>query len=131
MTHRCYLWTFCTTRLNPVKAVVYHFADNRSSQYVREFLGLKSKGAWSSTLITYDYVGYQACFDLGVTEGGCMRRADFFTIKNSISPSHSRPSITPGVSTHRAVQICGATSVCGITQSRRFDRPRSQGSVVS
>jgi putative transposase len=39
-----------------------------------------------------------------------VRRADFFTIKNSFSPDHFRPSITPGVSTYRIVQICGATS---------------------
>jgi transposase len=36
-THRSYLWTFCTTRLNPVKAVVYRFADNRAGSNVREF----------------------------------------------------------------------------------------------
>ena len=39
-----------------------------------------------------------------------VRRADFFTIKNSFSPDHPRPSHMPGVSTYRAVQIRGATS---------------------
>jgi hypothetical protein len=39
-----------------------------------------------------------------------VRRADFFTIKNSFSPDHFRPSFMPGVSTYRAVQIRRATS---------------------
>ena len=37
---------------------------------------------------------------------------DFLTIENSFSPSRRRPSIVPGVSTYRAVQICGTTSAC-------------------
>src|SRR5208283_815564 len=40
-----------------------------------------------------------------------VRRADFLTIKNSFSPDRFRSSIMPGVSTYRAVQICGATSI--------------------
>jgi hypothetical protein len=39
-----------------------------------------------------------------------VRRANFSTIKNPFSPSHSRSSFTPRVSTYPAVQICGATS---------------------
>ena len=40
-----------------------------------------------------------------------VRRADFLTIENLFSPGPSRPSLTPEVSTYRAVQNCGATSV--------------------
>ena len=39
-----------------------------------------------------------------------VRRADFLTIENSFWPSLHRLGLTPGVSTYRAVQICGATS---------------------
>ena len=38
-THRAYLWSYCTTSFNPVKAVVFDFADSRGGQHVREFLG--------------------------------------------------------------------------------------------
>ena len=39
-THRAYLWSYCTTSFNPMKAVVFDFADSRGGQHVREFLGL-------------------------------------------------------------------------------------------
>ena len=74
-THRSYFWTFCTTRYNPVQAVVYRFADNRAGSNVREFLGLQGESGWRGTLITDDYTGYKACFEQGVTEGGCMAHA--------------------------------------------------------
>ncbi len=74
-THRSYFWTFCTTRYSPIKAVVYRFADNRAGSNVREFLGLQGESGWRGTLITDDYTGYKACFEQGVTEGGCMAHA--------------------------------------------------------
>ena len=40
-----------------------------------------------------------------------VRRADFLTIKNPFSPDLPRPGFMPGVSTYRAVQIRGATSL--------------------
>jgi hypothetical protein len=39
-----------------------------------------------------------------------VRRPDFLTIENSLSPGHPRPGILLGVSTYRTVQISEATS---------------------
>jgi transposase len=77
-THRAYLWSYCTTVFNPMKAVVFDFADSRGGQHVRAFLGLpgsEHKPAWQGKLVTDDFSGYKACFDLGVTEVGCMAHA--------------------------------------------------------
>jgi hypothetical protein len=77
-THRAYLWTYCTTQFNPVKAVVYDFAETRGGQHVREFLGLPgttNKPGWRGSLVTDDFSGYKACFELGVIEAGCMAHA--------------------------------------------------------
>ena len=74
-THRAYLWSYCTTSFNPMRAVVFDFADSRGGQHVREFLGLSGTeqiSGWKGTLICDDFSGYKACFDLGVTEAGCM-----------------------------------------------------------
>jgi transposase len=77
-THRAYLWSYCTTQFNPMKAVVFDFAETRGGQHVREFLGLpgneRSPG-WKGSLVTDDFSGYKACFELGVTEAGCMAHA--------------------------------------------------------
>jgi transposase len=48
-THRAYLWSYCTTAFNTVKAVVFDFADSRGGQHVRDFLGLpgtQDKPGW-------------------------------------------------------------------------------------
>ncbi len=77
-THRAYLWSYCTTQYNPIKAVVFDFADSRGGQHVRSFLGLpgtKDKPGWQGKLVTDDFSGYKACFELGVTEVGCMAHA--------------------------------------------------------
>jgi transposase len=77
-THRAYLWSYCTTGFSPMKAVVFDFADSRGGQHVRDFLRLPGTGrqpAWKGKLVTDDYSGYKACFDLGVTEAGCMAHA--------------------------------------------------------
>ena len=69
------LWSYCTTPFNPIKAVVFDFADSRGGQHVRSFLGLpgtQGKPAWQGKLVTDDFSGYKACFELGVTEVGCM-----------------------------------------------------------
>ena len=34
-----YLWSYCTTSFNPMKAVVFDFADSRGGQHVRELPG--------------------------------------------------------------------------------------------
>jgi hypothetical protein len=77
-THRASLWSYCTTPFNPVKAVVFDFADSRGGQHVRDFLGLpgtKDKPGWQGKLVTDDFSGYKARFELGVTEVGCMALA--------------------------------------------------------
>ena len=74
-THRAYLWTYCTSIFNDTKAVVFDFADSRSGQNVRDFLGLPGKDGWKGKLVTDDFSGYKACFEHGVTEAGCMAHA--------------------------------------------------------
>jgi transposase len=77
-THRAYLWSYCSTQFNPMKAVVFDFAESRGGQHVRDFLGLPGTPArpgWSGKLVTDDFSGYKACFELGVTEVGCMAHA--------------------------------------------------------
>jgi transposase len=77
-THRACLWSYCTTSFNPMKAVVFDFADSRGGQHVREFLGLpgsEHQPGWKGKLVTDDFSGYKACFELGVTEVGCMAHA--------------------------------------------------------
>jgi transposase len=77
-THKAYLWSYCTTQFNPMKAVVFDFADSRAGQHVRNFLGLPGtdhKPGWKGKLVTDDFSGYKACFELGVTEAGCMAHA--------------------------------------------------------
>jgi len=84
-THRAYLWSYCTTRFNATKAVVFDFADSRGGQHVRSFLGLPNadditdtrdtKPGWQGRLVTDDFSGYKACYAMGVTEVGCMAHA--------------------------------------------------------
>jgi transposase len=74
-THRAYLWSYCTTQFSPVKAVVFDFADSRGGQHARAFLGLPGQHGWRGKLVCDDFSGYKACFELGVTEVGCMAHA--------------------------------------------------------
>ncbi|WP_425261983.1 IS66 family transposase [Rubrivivax sp. RP6-9] len=69
-THRAYLWSYCTTPFNPIKAVVFDFADSRAGRHAKAFLG-----AWRDSLVCDDYSGYKALFDDGVTEAGCLAHA--------------------------------------------------------
>jgi transposase len=69
-THRAYLWSYCTTPFNPIKAVVFDFADSRAGRHAKAFLG-----GWRGTLVCDDYSGYKALFDDGVTEAGCLAHA--------------------------------------------------------
>ena len=77
-THRAYLWSYCTTSFNPMKAVVFDFADSRGGQHVRELpraAGNEQQPGWKGKLVSDDFSGYKACFELGVTEVGCMAHA--------------------------------------------------------
>jgi transposase len=74
-THRAYLWSYCTTRYDPLKAVVFDFADSRGGHHARAFLDLPEANGWRGKLVCDDYGGYKACFGLGVTEAGCLAHA--------------------------------------------------------
>jgi transposase len=69
-THRSYLWAFLSGPYEPLRAVVYDFANSRSGQHARDFLG-----DWRGSLVCDDYAGYKALFAAGVTEAGCMAHA--------------------------------------------------------
>ena len=77
-THRAYIWTYCTTSYDALKAVVFDFAEGRGGQHVRGFLGLDTnagKNGWHGKLVCDDFSGYNACFELGVTEVDCLAHA--------------------------------------------------------
>ena len=74
-THRAYLWSYCTTSYSTLRAVVFDFADSRGGQHARAFLGLPGEHGWRGTLVCDDFSGYKACFELGVTEAGCLAHA--------------------------------------------------------
>ena len=57
---------------------MFDFAEGRGGQYARCFLGLDTnagKHDWHGKLVCDDFSGYQACFELGVTEVGCLAHA--------------------------------------------------------
>ena len=69
---------YCTTSYDALKAVVFDFAEGRGGQHVRGFLGLDThagQDGWHSKLVCDDFSGYNACFELGVTEVGCLAHA--------------------------------------------------------
>jgi transposase len=74
-THKAYIWTYCTTSFNSTKAVVFNFAETRSGENVREFLGQNGERPWKGKLVTDGFSGYQASFERGVTGVGCVAHA--------------------------------------------------------
>ena len=74
-TRKAYLWSYCTTSYDDVKAVVFDFAETRAGENAREFLRIGQHDAWQGTLVCDDYAGYKAMFQLGVTEAGCLAHA--------------------------------------------------------
>ena len=74
-THRAYLWSYCTTRYNQTRAVVFDFAESRAGQHARDFLGLPGDGGWLGKLVCDDYSGYKQLLTMGVTEAGCLAHA--------------------------------------------------------
>ena len=74
-THRAYLWSYCTTVFDPMKAVVFDFAESRGGRHVQAFLGQPTEAGWRGTLVCDDYAGYKACSAIGVTEAGCLAHA--------------------------------------------------------
>ncbi len=69
-THRAYLWSYSSSEYDELQAVIYDFAESRSGQHARDFLG-----SWSGKLVCDDYSGYKALFERGVIEVGCMAHA--------------------------------------------------------
>jgi transposase len=69
-THRAYLWSYCSTSMGTMKAVVFDFAESRAGRHAGEFLG-----NWCGTLICDDFAGYKALFRQGIIEAGCMAHA--------------------------------------------------------
>jgi transposase len=69
-THRAYLWSYCSTAMNDMKAVVFDFAESRAGRPAGEFLG-----DWRGTLICDDFSGYKHLFKQGIIEAGCMAHA--------------------------------------------------------
>src|SRR5690606_12570477 len=65
-THRAYLWSYCSTAFDPMKAVIFDFAESRGGRHACAFLG-----EWRGTLVCDDYSGYKALFRQGMTEAGC------------------------------------------------------------
>jgi transposase len=69
-THKAYLWSYSSSEYDEMLAVVYDFAEGRSGQHARDFLG-----GWSGKLVCDGYSGYKALFERGVIEIGCMAHA--------------------------------------------------------
>lgn len=44
-THKAYLWSYCTTSFDPVKAVVFDFAETRAGENARVLPGHRPQGA--------------------------------------------------------------------------------------
>lgn len=71
-THRAYLWSYSIGAFEPVKAVVYDFADSRAGKHAREFLG-----DWRGTLVCDDYAGYKAL----IADGSSTAKAIDYSLK--------------------------------------------------
>jgi transposase len=74
-THRAYLWTYCSTKLQSTRVVVFDFSEGRAGKYAAQFLGHCGEDGWRGTLVCDDYSGYKALFADGVTEAGCLAHA--------------------------------------------------------
>lgn len=77
-THKAYLWSYCTTSFDPVRAVFFDFAETRVGQHARDFLGVDTEvpnSGWHGTLVGDDYSGYKAAIVHGVIEAGRMAHA--------------------------------------------------------
>ena len=77
-THKAYLWAWATGPLEPLRAVVYDFTISRAGEHARAFLGHDQPDPdqrWRGSLVCDHYSGYQALFEQGVIEAGCMAHA--------------------------------------------------------
>lgn len=74
-THRAYLWSYGTSVFDPVKAVVFDFAESRAGRHVQTFFGQDTYGGWRGTLVCDDYAGYKSLFGDRIAEAGCLAHA--------------------------------------------------------
>lgn len=74
-THRAYLWSYGSTGFDPLKAVVFDFAESRAGRHAKAFLGADREDGWHGTLVCDDYAGYKDLFSKRVTEAGCLAHA--------------------------------------------------------
>jgi len=74
-THRAYLWSYGSTVFDPLKAVVFDFAESRAGRHAKAFLGAGDDDGWRGTLVCDDYGGYKHLFGKGITEAGCLAHA--------------------------------------------------------
>jgi len=75
-THRAYLWSYGSTVFDPIKGVVFDFADSRAGRHAKAFLGAdRDDGGWRGTLVCDDYAGYKDLFGKRITEAGCLAHA--------------------------------------------------------
>ena len=58
-THRAYLWAYAPGAFDDLKAVVYDFAESRSGEHARNFVG-----DWRGSLVCDDFSGYVAAEDM-------------------------------------------------------------------
>ena len=61
--------------MQAIAALVFNFAETRSGDNVREFLGQDGEHPWNGKLVTDGFSGYKATFERGVTEVGCAANA--------------------------------------------------------
>ena len=69
-THRAYLWAYAPSVHEELKAVIYDFAESRSGENARHFVG-----DWRGSLVCDDFSGYKAMIANGITEVGCIAHA--------------------------------------------------------
>ncbi len=74
-THRAYLWSYGTTVFDPLKAVVFDFAETRAGRHVQTFFGTHTDAGWRGTLTCDDYAGYKRIFGDRIAEAGCLAHA--------------------------------------------------------
>lgn len=99
-THKAYQWAYCPGVFEPMKAVVYDFAQSRSGEHARVFLHNDEGVAWQGLLVCDDYAGYKASFTQGVVEIGCTAHArrKFFELHAS----------TQSTAVSKALELFGA-----------------------
>ena len=69
-THRAYIWAYAPGVHHELQAVIYDFAEGRSGEHARNFVG-----DWRGSLVCDDFSGYKAMLTNGITEVGCMAHA--------------------------------------------------------